>query len=437
MLAQHGQLAGALNAGCACRMVDPKQLWLELEAVLADPRIRELAAARPHLFASTAVFLSPAEGQHMARVIEAVESIVALPAYRDAVLARAPAIARFEPGPRAVFLGYDFHLGADGPRLIEINSNAGGPLLNALLAGAHRACCPEIEPLLSGPRSRALEDVFIEMFVEEWRLQRGDTALRRVAIVDDDPAGQYLYPEFLLFERLFRRAGFEAVVADARELVFRDGALRIGEDPIDLIYNRVTDFYLERPEHAALREAYLAGAVVVTPHPRTHALYADKRNLALLSDAARLRAWGVDEERIRLLQAGVAETVIVNTSEADALWSARRRLFFKPAAGFGSRATYRGDKLTRRVWDDILRGDYVAQALIPPTERRVPDGTAPLKFDVRNYVYSGEVQLRAARLYQGQTTNFRTTGGGFAPAFVVPPALATIPNPQHCGQDQD
>jgi hypothetical protein len=40
-----------------------------------------------------------------------------------------------------------------------------------------------------------------------------------------------------------------------------------------------------------------------------------------------------------------------------------------------------------------------------------------LKFDLRNYVYDGEVQWVAARLYQGQTTNFRTPGGGFAPVY--------------------
>jgi hypothetical protein len=37
---------------------------------------------------------------------------------------------------------------------------------------------------------------------------------------------------------------------------------------------------------------------------------------------------------------------------------------------------------------------------------------------VRNYVYDGQVQSLAARLYQGQTTNFRTPGGGFAPVYV-------------------
>lgn len=104
------------------------------------------------------------------------------------------------------------------------------------------------------------------------------------------------------------------------------------------------------------------------------------------------------------------------------LWAQRCKLFFKPASGYGSKAAYRGDKLTRRVWEEILAGNYVAQALVPPSERLTPlDGTATdLKLDVRAYVYGGNIQLVAARLYAGQTTNFRTPGGGFASVFVVP-----------------
>ena len=40
-----------------------------------------------------------------------------------------------------------------------------------------------------------------------------------------------------------------------------------------------------------------------------------------------------------------------------------------------------------------------------------------LKADIRCYAYAGQVKLVTARLYQGQTTNFRTPGGGFAPVF--------------------
>lgn len=116
-------------------------------------------------------------------------------------------------------------------------------------------------------------------------------------------------------------------------------------------------------------------------------------------------------------------TEAVTATAAQRLWAQRRGLFFKPASGYGSKAAYRGDKLTRRVWEAILAGDYVAQAMAPPSERltEVDGQLTDFKLDVRAYVYGGDIQLFAARLYAGQTTNFRTPGGGFAPVFVVPP----------------
>lgn len=48
------------------------------------------------------------------------------------------------------------------------------------------------------------------------------------------------------------------------------------------------------------------------------------------------------------------------------------------------------------------------------------DGTPERrKTDVRLHTYDGQILLTAARLYQGQTTNFRTPGGGFAPVFTI------------------
>jgi hypothetical protein len=51
----------------------------------------------------------------------------------------------------------------------------------------------------------------------------------------------------------------------------------------------------------------------------------------------------------------------VTSETAEALWQERKQYFFKPAAGFGSRAAYRCEKLTRRVWPEVLTGDYIAQ----------------------------------------------------------------------------
>ena len=110
---------------------------------------------------------------------------------------------------------------------------------------------------------------------------------------------------------------------------------------------------------------------------------------------------------------------MVSPDNATELWEARRNFFFKPATGHGAKAVYRGDKLTRGVWQQILTANYVAQELVPPGERMVMVDAAaePRKADIRLFTYDGHVLLAAARLYQGQTTNFRTPGGGFAPVF--------------------
>ena len=181
-------------------------------------------------------------------------------------------------------------------------------------------------------------------------------------------------------------------------------------------YNRLTDFYLESESSKVLNAAYQQDAAVLTPHPQAHALYADKRNLVLWSDPQALAALGVPSATREVLLAGVPRTVAVDGANAEELWAARRRLFFKPFAGYGSRAAYRGDKVTQRVWSEIVAGGYVAQALVAPGERRLEAAAdKPLKFDLREYVYDGRIQWSAARLYQGQTTNFRTPGSGFAP----------------------
>lgn len=423
-----------LNRDCFCVSLDPDALRHAIEADPAARGLHRLIEERcPHLFAALPVFVSRQHVDAMAAVIGAVESVAVLPAYREAALGWAPAIARFDPGTPGAFMGYDFHLGADGPRLIEINTNAGGALLNTVLARAQRACCDDIASFVTGPVAAAdLERTFFEMFATEWRSAWREGLPRRIAIVDDNPEQQFLYPEFLLFAQLFRRYGIEAVVLDPAGLSFAGGVLRDASGRIDLVYNRLTDFSMEAPAHAVLREAYLARAAVVTPHPRAHAVYANKRNLTLLTDAARLRSWGVRESTLDTLLRGIARTEIVSASDSDRLWAARRGLFFKPAAGFGSKAAYRADKLTRRVWTEILAGEYVAQELVPPGERRTGPASS-MKSDVRNYVYDGQVQLLAARIYQGQTTNLRTAGGGFAPVLTTPASGDGQRSPGLCG----
>ena len=65
------------------------------------------------------------------------------------MLAAAHAIARIGANfSLDAFFGYDFHLDEGRLGLIEINTNAGGAMLNAVLARAQWACCAPVEPMV-------------------------------------------------------------------------------------------------------------------------------------------------------------------------------------------------------------------------------------------------------------------------------------------------
>lgn len=405
---------------CVCLTLD--------RLALSDALIRETGdlamggaflETRPHLFSDVAVFINASQLAGMRRIIAAIETVARHPDYLAATMDWAPPSARQDFGPHGVFMGYDFHLSERGPALIEINTNAGGAMLNAVLARAQRVCCPSESTDFLGADS--FEAVVAAMFSKEWRYQRGSGEPVSIAIVDDDPVSQYLFPEFLLTRHMLERAGHSVCIADPSEFDYASGTLRYGDRNVDLIYNRLVDFSLDRPEHSALRAAYLDGSVVVTPNPHVHAKFADKRNLTLLSDTALLREWGFDQAIVDTLDTGIPATEQVDEASAKRLWTGRRQFFFKPAGGYGSKAAYRGDKLTKSVWAEILESDYVAQAYVRPSERtiRLDGEMVKRKIDVRLYTYDGEPLVAAARLYQGQTTNMRTAGGGFAPVLLT------------------
>ena len=418
---QEGSDPEQFNQTCFCITLDQSDLAQALDAASGEPGLHDrIAASHPHLFSNVPVFLPAIALQAMAETVRAIEEVAATPAFRDRVLGWAPEIAHPDYGPQGALMGYDFHLGDDGPKLIEVNTNAGGAFLNALLARAQTQCCVGRVVVADDGLVARFEAQVIAMFRSEWQRQRGAASLRRIAIVDDAPTDQYLYPEFVLAQQMLIRHGIDVVICDPQALSLDDAGLSFGDLPIDLVYNRLVDFTLSEPRHAALREAYQTGAIVLTPNPHIHALLAHKRNLILLSDPGALAALGVAPTLAARLRT-IPQTRLVTPENAYELWQTRRQLFFKPVAGHGGKAVYRGDKLTKSVWADIVRADYVAQALVAPGQRMIQIDGVPTarKVDLRLYTYAAKPLLVAARIYQGQTTNFRTPGGGFAPVLIV------------------
>jgi hypothetical protein len=130
-----------------------------------------------------------------------------------------------------------------------------------------------------------------------------------------------------------------------------------------------------------------------------------------------LRALAVPAEDARWLATVIPETIRLADLGKDEAWRSRSEWVFKPATSFGSRAVYRGDKISRKRFEVIAQeAGYVAQRRIEPGLVTVETSAGPraMKFDVRAYAYRDRVLLLGARVYEGQVTNLRSPGGGFS-----------------------
>ncbi len=407
--------AAILNSRCDCAVLDAGSV---LGALAARTPASSGFGQGIHesLFSPYALFVDRASLDAMDDVAAAVFGVARNTRYIEHALRSAAGSARRDPGSVGGILGLDFHLTVDGPRLIEINTNPGGLLLNAMALDAVRSCAPSTWTTWT-TAAEARKDA-VSAWLLDLQLQLGRMPAR-LAIVDVAPEEQFLYPEFELYAAAFREQGVDCVIRAPGHLALDATGLHDALGPIDAVYNRLTDFSLQHPANAALAQAYLLGKVALSPHPRAHALFADKRNLVVLGDSRLLVEWGMDATASRVLAQAIPRTTLLEPANRDALWARRNQLFFKPAGGYGSRGSYRGDKLTRRVWDEMQAEPYVAQALTPPGVRILHDEQA-FKADVRCFASESGVLLFAARLYQGQTTNMRTPGGGFATVLTTP-----------------
>ena len=398
-----------LNQSCVCLPIDRSDADRKITNSNPIPGLSALLKGRPHLIAGTSVFLSDEDLSSIYVQIEALEAAAKSCAFRTILNSAATThLVDMQPQTLGVMMGYDFHITPSGPKLIEVNTNAGGAFLVAALQES------------VGHASADIQKTLTATFISEWRRGRSSLQPRSIAIVDSHPQNEYLYPDMLLAQQWFEIAGIETVIVDPSELELVAGRLMFGNQVIDMVYNRLTDFMLQSSESAVIRRALETDAAIVSPAPRHHSLHANKRNLTILSDLAQVERLPLPSHHTAALSQ-LPKTELVVPENADALWKNRKTLFFKPASGFAGRAAYRGSKLTRKVWADILKGDYVAQEFVDPTYRivEVEGEQTRLKYDVRVYTYDGTPLLLAARVYQGQTTNFRSPGGGFAPVITA------------------
>lgn len=310
-----------------------------------------------------------------------------------------------DPGNKSIAMSYDVHWDKEQQKikLIEINTNAAFLFLSLPLYTA--AQLPPAIPDFSLAQ-------LIQCFEKEIQLSSHQKSTRlegsrKVAIIDEVPEQQKLFIEFLFAQNVLQFHGWDCEILDYRQ---------VDLEKFDFIYNRYTDFYLDRPESQHLRKSFLSGKPIFSPNPYEYCLLADKQRMI---DWHQEKFWSFSSSFKKfksIVENYVPHAEAFSDSDLDTIWQDRKKYFFKPKNSFGSKMSYRGSSISRKLFDSLPHAELLRQEFVPAPEESftTPNGPVQFKYDLRLYAYQGQLQNVVARLYQGQVTNLQTPYGGFA-----------------------
>lgn len=190
----------------------------------------------------------------------------------------------------------------------------------------------------------------------------GRRELPRIAILDwrEVPT----YSEFVLFREYIQRQGLECVIADPREVEYRDGKLWAGNFHVTLIYKRVLiSELLDRCglDHAIVRAVRDRAVCMVNPF-RCKVLY-KKASFAVLGDERNAHLF-TDSER-EVIAAHIPWTRVVEERktlhggrEVDLvpfILDHRERLVLKPNDDYGGHGIVLGWTVDVSAWEQAVR----------------------------------------------------------------------------------
>ncbi len=308
-----------------------------------------------------------------------------------------------DPGNKSMMTSFDFHLDENfQPRLIEINTNAAFLGLGTLLYQQKQIPMPV--------NSFSLES--IKKMISNEMLLNQNSVPNQIAIIDDSPSQQKLYIEFLVFKEMFESFGWKTEILDCFTNI---------NDQFNFIYNRTTDFYLSDCRLQNLKQNLNTKKICLSPNPYEYMLLADKQRLIDWSKDGFLNSLSLSETVRQTINQTILKTMELNLENQSEIWSQRKNLFFKPKNAFGSKQSYKGQSISRKVFDELVLQNSVAQEYIAAPEifLNTTDGEQKFKYDLRAFAYQDQLQLIVARLYQGQVTNLRTPHGGFACVEII------------------
>lgn len=291
-------------------------------------------------------------------------------------------------------LSFDFHLTPEGPRLIEINHSADGIMAVSKLVDDPKALYSSVAHALRREHQAAA-------------VCDASQAMLCCVIYSAAVNNVRRMPEYIAFAEKMVAEGVPCQVASSEEVKQResDGRLEITRtgEVVTLIYNKMdNDRRLRLPCHAHIRQAVLAGAVALTPHPAVYARSCDKRQLEAMQHSNI-----------------VLKSKPFRSRKPEEWWAERTQWVFKPPMGFASRGVTLGRKLTQQQMRSMVASDQQTNWHVQQYAPATPSEDGVTRFDLRFYVHRETVLAVVTRNFDAEIMNLATPMSGLRHVRVV------------------
>ena len=436
---QHLVELSKLGDGCA-------EIESGIERWLADHDV--VFAERTIPFVLMPHFVSPGQVHRVRRAVECLcrvlnrfcdaypddarlQEELALPDFEDALVKIDPGyadplrICRLD----AFLSGYDV-------KFLEFNADspAGIGYTDVLYEGLRGAIeLPRVEADFDTAYTPMLP-VLIETLLDAYRQRRLDRPALperpRLALVDK-PASPSV-PEFRIICAAARAAGLEALHATTEELEYDGSVLRIGGEPVHLVYRRAL---IDDLEEGDLTAAARDGGVCVV-NPARARVANNKKLFALLDDPRFSHLVGAREAEViaatipwtRILRPGRVTYGQWVVDLLDFVSDNRARLVLKPASEYGGQDVSLGIETAQADWNAIIErhgelGDFIVQEYVPVPEEMFPtveDGHVQMRlkrFNINPFGIGGRYAGMITRISDRAVINV-SAGGGLLPSVV-------------------
>ncbi|NLM05257.1 MAG: glutathionylspermidine synthase family protein [Clostridiales bacterium] len=236
-----------------------------------------------------------------------------------------------------------------------------------------------------------LFNTWVDGLLANYREFSGGDNKPNIAIVDRLLSG--IPNEFVAFQKAFEKRGYSTIIADIRELEYRDKRLYHKDFPIDCIYRRaVTWEIVEKPEETQdFIQAYLDGAVCVVGPILTQIIH-NKNIFSILHDST-LTKFLSGEDR-DFIKNHIPYTGVFNNNDeemVDYVLKNKDGLVLKPMDKYASYGVSIGQDFNMDQWQDIIKNQavdgYLFQKFCKLPNRHMPIvHNGDIKFVNRNYV---------------------------------------------------